>query len=287
VNEKVGDINKQITDFNKLRKQAVEATLALCLVFLIIQIGINAADVFCKSGSKPNQTTICGFCVTPTITLLFCVFLFLLFILAFVLHIVAATVADVCVTPDTLIISQQEDKYITYFVKCDEYTKEQQAAANPLLLEFGQLDKQLNSSAQTLDDLQSEVDAIGSPGCSAAVQTKVDDVKDINSAVAANYAKLKESMSCARANPLYTNLIGEVCDDLHTSLALMYAALAAVAILMSFVECTRRLIRPGRKVEDDEFDNVAPAYAKGETGDANKETEFAGQTTEYSNESGN
>jgi len=95
VNEKVGDINKQITDFNKLRKQAVEATLALCLVFLIIQIGINAADVFCKSGSKPNQTTICGFCVTPTITLLFCVFLFLLFILAFVLHIVAATVADV------------------------------------------------------------------------------------------------------------------------------------------------------------------------------------------------
>ena len=58
--EDIVEVDDHIADINAKRKTAVEAVLALCLIFTIIQVAINSADVFCKRGSKPNQTLICG-----------------------------------------------------------------------------------------------------------------------------------------------------------------------------------------------------------------------------------
>lgn len=145
-NGKIDEVNQPIDDFNEYRGMGMTAVFQLVLVLCLIQFLFSTCDVCCPNGKRPNQKCIITKCATPLTTFIFLIGMLLLFIVGFVLFVTTAIMSDVCVQPDTLILSAEGSSFSTYFIKCDEYTADQKAKAHPLIGEYVQIEGRLNES---------------------------------------------------------------------------------------------------------------------------------------------
>ena len=89
----------------------------------------------------------------------------------------------------------------------------------------------------------------------ASLKLDLKKVTVITDSVGVEYDSLMLQFSCGSINTLYINLLKQTCDDVQTTIALLYMVIVSLAVMMVILEWLKRLLRPAKFQEDDEFDD--------------------------------
>lgn len=164
--------------------------------------------------------------------------LLLLFLLSSAMMLVSISVADVCVTPDSLIYAVEPDPFLTWYTTCNERVPSLQESQNPMFNETTSINMAVtigNEDRATLDrenESRSGV-LLGRTKYGIALDEFKTALGYFASSITDGVMPL---ITCESVNGVYTNFLDQLCGDTAENLIMLAQLGSAAAFMLAALE---------------------------------------------------
>lgn len=230
VRNKFGD---DVDNVDDKRHTAVIVSLALLLVFTLIQLALSVLAMYARARWVAF--------VQPVVTTIFVLLIFIVWLVCGVLYGTSVFFADFCVNPDSNLLrvtDNQNDDTLRYYLECDSNATLQ----DPLASDRESATSALDEAKTLIAELQAEIDCSGQGTDCTDVEALVDELAtQVNAAIDALDDVIAHT-NCESLNGLYQAVLNTMCDSGFEALQRFFEVLIAMACIMVLAEILRRCL---------------------------------------------